>query len=143
MTTHVICNKTDLGRLFTLLNNRELPVTINVTKGKDRSVDQNRLQRMWLNEAATQGDNTAEEYRGYIKLHIGVPILRNENDEFRIAYDRVIKPLAYELKLAAMMLPLDFPVTRLMTTGQHKRYLDDVYAHFTGLGMKLTEPDGG
>lgn len=141
MTTHILENKADVARLFTLLNNRDLPMTVNIRKGKDRSIQQNRTQRMWMNEAAEQGDQTAEEYRGYSKLHFGVPILRNENEEFKAAYDEVIRPLPYELKLKAMMIPLDFPVTRLMGTGQCKRYLDDIYSHFTGLGMRLTEPD--
>jgi hypothetical protein len=39
-----------------------------------------------------------------------------------------------------MRLPLDYAVTRLMKTGQKKRYLDDVWMHFTGLGFKLTKP---
>lgn len=141
MTTHVIENKADLARIFTLLNHRDLPITLNVKKGKDRTLQQNRLQRKWLLEAEAQGDQTAEEYRGYCKLHFGVPILRNENEEFRIAYDRVIRPLDYELKLLAMMVPLDFPVTRLMTTKQNTKYLDTVYKHFTSLGMRLTEPE--
>ena len=104
-------------------------------------MEQNRLQRLWLKEACEQlQDETIEEKRGYCKLHFGVPILRNENDEFKAAYDKIIMPHTYEDKLQMMMLPLDFPVTRLMTTGQHKRYLDDVYHFFTGLGVQLTEP---
>lgn len=141
MTTHIITNKADLARLFTLLNHRDLPITVNVKNGKDRSANQNRLMHMWMHEAEQQGDQTAEEYRGYCKLHFGVPILRNENEEFREAYDEVIRPLPYELKLKAMMVPLDFPCSRLMKTGQMKRYLDDIYNHFTGLGMRLTQPD--
>ena len=141
MSSHIISNKSDLRDLFTLLENRKLPITVNIKKGKDRSVDQNRLQRLWVNEAAEQGDMTAEEYRGYCKLHFGCAILYNENPEFAEAFDEVIRPLSYEHKLKAMMIPLDMPVSRLMTTGQCKRYLDDMWHHFTSLGMKLTDPD--
>lgn len=117
---------------------RNLVITIKA--GKARSVDQNRLQRKWLLEAEAQGDMTAEEYRGYCKLHFGVPILRNENDEFREKYDKIIRPHSYQDKLAMMMEPLDFPITRLMNTKQKGRYLDAMYEHFTGMGFKLTEP---
>lgn len=123
------------------LRGKRLPFTLTVTEGDKRSADQNRLQRLWVNEAAEQGDMTAEEYRGYCKLHFGVPILRNESDEFREKYDRIIKPLPYEQKLELMMEPFDFPVTRLMTTKQKTQYLNDMYQHLRGLGFVLTEPD--
>ena len=40
-----------------------------------------------------------------------------------------------------MAEPFDFPVTRLMTVKQHKRYLDAIYVHYTGLGFGLTDPE--
>jgi hypothetical protein len=39
------------------------------------------------------------------------------------------------------MEPFDFPVTRLMKKRQKMEYLDQIYTHFTGLGMRLTSPD--
>lgn len=142
MVTRVLKSAADRDDFVKLLSGYKLPCTVNLTKGKDRSVEQNRLQRLWLREAVEQlQDETIEEKRAYCKLHFGVPILRNESDEFRKAYDRVIRPHSYEDKLMMMALPLDFPVTRLMTQGQKTRYLNDMWIHFTGLGVKLTEPD--
>ena len=106
-----------------------------------RSTDQNKLQRKWLLEAEAQGDHTAEEYRGFCKLHFAVPILRWELPEFKEKYDRIVKPLPYEAKLELMQEPLDFPCTRLMSKDQKTRYLDAVYQHFTSLGMRLTDPN--
>ena len=79
---------------------------------------------------------------GYCKLHHGVPILRNENDAFKQAYDQVIRPLSYEDKLKTMMVPLDMPVTRIMTTDQKTRYLDAIAQGFLEQGVALTEPEG-
>ena len=141
MSSHIIENVLDLKRLIALLSNRELPMTVNIKKGKDRTVAQNKLQRMWMMEAESQGDQTAEEYRGYCKLHIGVPILRSQDDDFKAAYDAVIRPLTYEQKLKAMMIPLDFSVSRLMTTKQFSEYSKKIYEHFTSKGIKLTDPD--
>ena len=118
----------------------QIPVIEVKKEYRGRSIPQNKLQRKWMNEAAAQGDCTAEEYRGYCKLHFGIAMLRNENEEFRQKYDVHLKHLPYETKYALMMEPFDFPVTRLMNTEQKKRYLDMVYTHFTGLGYKLTEP---
>lgn len=138
----VIENTGDIQNLVTLLRNRELPCTVTVTKGRPRSTKQNRLQRLWVKEAAEQmGDESAEEKRGYCKLVLGVPILRTEDDEFREAYDNHVKGLPYESKLACMMEPIDLPVTRRMTTAQKKQYLDAMYQHFAGLGVHLTDPD--
>lgn len=141
MTTRVLQSAADRDLAIDWLKSFKLPCTVNITKGKNRTNEQNKLQRLWLREAAEQlGEDTPEGYRAYCKLHFGVPILRGENEEFREAYDRIIRPHSYEDKLTMMALPLDFPVTRLMKTGQKKRYLDDVWIHFTNLGVKLTEP---
>ena len=117
------------------------PVVIEVRKeSRHRTWEQNKLQRKWLGEAEQQGDMTAEEYRGYCKLHFGVPILRSEDEEFAAKYEQYIRGLPYETKMALMMEPFDFPVTRLMDTDQKARYLNKIYEYFTGLGMRLTEP---
>lgn len=137
----VIRSKQDLEQLVKYLGNRELPVTVSIAKGAKRSNKQNKTLRLWVGELENQGDMTKEEYRGYCKLHFGVPILRDEHAEFQEQYDRIIRPLAYELKLALMMEPIDFPVTRLMTTAQEKKMLDQIYVHYTGQGFYLTEPD--
>ena len=112
------------------------------TSGKHRRTEQNRLQRLWCHEIAEQlADRTAEEVRGDCKLHFGVPILRAESEEFCAAYDKHIRPLSYETKLAFMSVPLDWPVTRLMTTRQTHDYLEQVRTHFTALGVRLTDPE--
>jgi len=108
---------------------------------KQRTSRQNRLQRLWLDEAAKQGDQTAEEYRAYCKLHFGVPIMRQQSQVFREKYDRIIKPLDYEQKLELMMVPFDFPVTRLMDTANEGKYLDKMYQFFSGIGFVLTDPE--
>lgn len=107
---------------------------------KRRTIDQNKLQRKWCAEAAAQGDMTADEYRGQMKLHHGVPILRRDSDEFREKYDRLIRPRDYAEKLELMQEPIDFQVTRLMTTRQKAEYLDSVYVDLTGRGFRLTDP---
>ena len=142
MPTAILRNSRDIDRLATLMRARKLPLTVTYQNGKHRSVEQNRLQRLWCNQAAEQlGDQTPEGVRGFCKLTMGVPILRAENDDFRVAYDKVVRPLDYEAKLAFMMEPLDFPVTRLMKVGQKVRYLDHMLRHFSELGVELTEPD--
>lgn len=110
-------------------------------QGDERSAQQNRLQQLWHAEAAQQlGDETAEEKRAYCKLHFGVPILRSD-EAFKADYDRVIKPMDYQTKLALMAEPFDFPVTRLMTVKQKKQFLDAIWDHYTGLGVRLSHPD--
>ena len=142
MTTRVIKTEYDRQLLLRLLKEQKLPFTVDITKGKRRSVEQNRLQRLLVNEISEQlGDQTAEEVRGYCKLTIGVPILRAENEHFREHYDAVVKPLPYEIKLKIMQEPLDLPVTRLMLTDQKIRYLDGIYQHFCEKGCVLTVPE--
>jgi len=110
MPTRIIQTDWDRQALDKLLAAQSLPFTVSITKGKSRTTEQNKLQRMWLLEISEQlGDQTAEEVRGYCKLTMGVPILRAENEAFAEKYDRIIKPFPYETKLELMMEPMDSP----------------------------------
>ncbi len=141
MTTRVIRTPYDIDALATLLRARSLPVTVSIVAGAPRTNPQNQLQRKWCQEIAEQlGDRTAEEVRGDAKLRFGVPILRAENEVFCEKYDRLIKPRPYEEKLELMMEPMDFPVTRLMTTKQKARFLDAFAAAYAAQGVQLTMP---
>ena len=103
---------------------------------RDRSIEQNKLQRRLIGIIAKQlGDRTPEEVRGECKLTLGVPVMRAENETFREKYDSVVRPLAYSQKLALMMEPLDMPVTRLMTVKQATVYLDSIFRHYSKLGI--------
>lgn len=142
-TTNRTIETEDQRRMLTkFIEGKKLPFTSTLTDGKHRSTDQNQLQRLWVNEIADQlGDRTAEDVRGYCKLHFGIPILRNENDAFRAEYDLVVRPLPYEAKLKLMMVPFDFGVTRIMTTKQKTAYLDAIHRHFSEEGVILTNPE--
>lgn len=138
----IIESEYDRKMFIRFIEGRKVPFTVSLMDGKHRTNDQNRLQRLWMTEISAQlGDRTPEEARGYCKLTIGVPILREENDVFRAKYDTVVKPLTYEQKLAIMMEPLDLPVTRLFTTRQHHAYLEGIVRHFSAHGVVLTMPD--
>lgn len=135
--------ETDADRraLIRFLEDQPLPLTVSLSKGGKRSLKQNGLQMKWLGEIAAQlGDQTVEEIRGYCKLTLGVPILRADNPDFREHYDAIIRPLPYEHKLAMMMEPFDFKVTRLMNSKQFTAYLDGVHRHFSERGIALTDP---
>lgn len=141
MTTRFLETDHDRRMLIRFVEDQPLPVTVSLTKGGKRSLRQNKLQRLWINEIAEQlADQRPEEVRGYCKLTIGVPILRAENDTFRERYDAIVRPLPYEQKLALMMEPLDFPISRLMTTKQATAYLDGIHRHFSEKGIVLTDP---
>lgn len=137
----LISDESSREALIRFITHHAMPFTITVSPGKLRSVEQNRLQRLWIKEVADQmGDRTPEEVRGYCKLTFGVPILLEENEAFREVYEKVIQPLTYEQRMMIMMVPLDLPVTRFMNVKQKTRYLDQVHKHFSELGIELTDP---
>lgn len=121
------------------LQDAELPLTVRADTKVARSLEQNRLQHLWHCEAAAAlKDETPEDKRAYAKLHFGVPILRNEEEDFRAQYDKLIRPLPYAQKLELMKTPIDFPVSRLMTVDQYSRFLDAIADHYRGQGVQLT-----
>lgn len=141
MTTRLIRDEGSLASLSVLLEKRARPFTVTIRSGLPRTDNQNRLQRKWCAEVAEQmADRSSEEVRGEAKLRFGVPIMRRDHDDFAEKYDRLIKPRPYAEKVELMMEPLDFPVTRLMTTKQKTEYLDAMFAHWTAQGCVLTIP---
>jgi len=141
MTTRFLETDADRRLLIRFLEAQPLPLVVSMSKGGKRTLKQNGLQMKWMGEVATQlGDQTAEEIRGFCKLTIGVPIMRSESPSFREQYDAIIRPLPYEHKLALMMEPFDFKVTRLMDTKQFTTYLDGVHRYWSSKGIALTDP---
>lgn len=141
MPTKVIRQPEHLEALAILLRGRKLPLTVSWAQGASRTAAQNRLAQRWFTDIATQlGDQTHEDVRAECKLKIGVPILRAENEAFLVSYDRTIKHLPYEDKLAAIKA-FDLPVTRLMTTKQMTAFMEEMQRHWTGQGIRLTDPE--
>lgn len=131
----------DADKLAKLLAGRKYPMTVTWTQGALRTTQQNRLAQRWFTDVANQlGDQTHDDVRAYCKLHFGVPILRAENEAFRQSYDLIMRPLPYAAKLAAVK-DMDLPVTRLMTTKQQTQFMDDVQRHWSGMGIRLTDPE--
>jgi hypothetical protein len=144
MTSRIVTTEYERKMLIKLVERQSLPFTASLSSGKSRTWVQNKLQRKWMKEVSEQlGDRNPEDVRAYCKLTLGVPILRAENDDFCEKYDRIIRPLDYKVKLELMAEPMDFPVTRLMSTKQFTTYLDTVFRHFSEQGVILTIPDSG
>lgn len=108
---------------------------------KRRSVSQNSISHAWYGQIAKElREDDSLGWKCYCKLHIGVPILRAEDDDFRYFYDTAIKGMTYERKLNAMKF---LPVTSLMDKAQKSKYLEAVQAEFLPRGVKLEFPADG
>ena len=139
MAERIINNAEELDLWIRFLLARKLPITVSSIDGRDRTMEQNKLQFLWAREAAEQrGDMTADEVRCEWKLVWGVPILREQSPEYRDVYDAAIKPLPYDRKLKAMRF---FPVTSEMKVRQMTAYLDAIQRECAENGIKLTDPD--
>lgn len=139
MTTRTVKNPDELKLLQVYLEGRKRPFTVDITDGRDRSSEQNRLAFKWYAEIAEQTGEDKEDVRARCKLEIGVPILREASEQFRKTYDRLIRPLDYDDKLAAIR-DMDLPVTRLMKVSEMSEYMDLVFRRHSEFGIVLTVP---
>jgi hypothetical protein len=116
-------------------------VVVSLRPGKDRTLDQNAL---WfalykrIAEMTQIGD--ASDARKYCKLHHGVQILINEDEDYRAAWHRTTKHLSYAEKLDLMgdcklLGPDGFPVTSLFNRAQGVAYTDRIVADFSAHGV--------
>lgn len=125
-----------IGQFRELWHSRRY-LEVSIKEGKGRSVEQNAVMHGWFGQVARElREDDARGVKRFCKLHFGVPILRAEDDEFRDAYDRVIRPLQYEQKLVAMDI---LPVTSRMTTLQLDRCMADIQSHYAP-GVTLVYP---
>lgn len=138
MVTRAVKNEDELTLLTTYLKGRKRPFTVEITDGRDRSSEQNKLAFKWYKEISEQTGEDVEDVRARCKLEIGVPILR-EDEKFRATYDRLVRPLSYPDKLELIKVN-DWPVTRLMKVEQMSRYLDLVFRTHSEIGVVLTIP---
>ena len=141
MTSRVVDTEAKRELAVRFIKELPMPFTMETQKGRRRSSEQNRTQFLWFTEIAEQTGQTVEEARAYCKLHIGVPILRAENEIFRVEYDEVIRPMAYETKMRLMGGAFDFSVTRRMTVAQAQQYLDGIQKFAAEQGIILTSPE--
>ena len=141
MPTRIIRQPEHVDALADLLKGLKLPVTVSWEVGEPRRKAQNRLAQRWFTDISRHfGDRTHEEVRGECKMRFGVPVLREESEAFRMSYDRTLKHLPYEDKLAAI-IAFDLPVTRLMTVKQMGAFMDSVEREYRAQGVYLTDPE--
>ena len=111
---------------------------LSVKTGKARSLDQNAIGHVWYEQISRElREETPLGVKCFCKLHYGVPILRAENEDFRIQYDTVLKPLSYDKKLLAMNF---LPVTSLMSKDQLSQYLSAMQEAYADR-VQLTFPE--
>lgn len=139
MTQRIIKTPDDLKKLIAFLGTRKLPLTVEITDGRNRTKEQNSLAFKWYGEISAQTGEDIEDVRARCKLEIGVPIMRAASDQFRATYDRLVRPLPHADKLA-LIRDTDMPVTRLMKVKDMTRYMDLVFQRHAEFGIDLTIP---
>jgi hypothetical protein len=139
MVQRTVKDNDELALLKLYLDGRKRPFTVDITEGRDRSTEQNRLAFKWYVEISDQTGEDREDVRARCKLEIGIPILRSEVERFRLTYDRIIRPLPYPDKME-LIRDTEMPVTSLMNVDQMSRYLDIVFRRHSEIGVVLTIP---
>ena len=134
----------DTGPVIGALIKLTPPYTVTIKEGEEPRRDrQNAFAfQAYSDIAKILRDRDPMEVRAETKLHIGVPIMREENEQFRAQYDRLIRPMDYEDKLALMVEPMDFPVTRMMNVKQMSRYITNMLRHWDARGAVVMMPEG-
>lgn len=117
-------------------------VRFSIKTGKDRTLDQNALSFQLytdLHRAKRDTFPSVNDARAHCKLHYGVPIRRQEPD-FNETYCALIRDrFTYEEKLALMLEPVDFPVTRGMTRAQFTEFVEAIKHAFPDVHFRPFE----
>ena len=138
MAHRVLASPADLDAFIEFLTGLKLPVTVEWVQGRDRTGEQNRTMWLWAAQAGQQLGETADEVQRRWKLTHGVPILREDSEEFRQFYDQSLKRLPYELKLEAMRF---VPVTSEFKVKQMIRFMDAIWKECGEQRIHLTDPE--
>ncbi|MFQ5622416.1 MAG: hypothetical protein ACE5FS_03370 [Paracoccaceae bacterium] len=145
MPTSIIKDDFGRGALFKRLSLMKYPFTVQVKKGRDRTVEQNRTMFFLLSQLAEQSGETMEECRAEMKLAVAVPMMRAEDDDFREFWQKMVvdrsPALGWEQQLSLMTGRYEIPVTRLMTTEQMNRLFDGIIRWAAEGGHYLVMPE--
>lgn len=120
-------------------------LVVSMRPGKDRTVDQNTFWfKLYGRIAQMTKIGQVEDARCYCKLHIGVPIIRRDCEEFRDGWNRLFLHLTYEEKLhlmgeCSLFGPDGFPVTRLFGRAQGIEYTNRIVDEFTAKGVVFSD----
>lgn len=139
MVTRTVKNDYEFGLLTTYLQGRKRPFTVEITDGRDRSAEQNRLAFKWYAEISDQTGEDREDVRARCKLKFGLPILMESSEAFRDLCRRRIKPLSPAERIEVIR-DFDIPITRLMKVDQMTAYMDALFRHHAEFGIALTIP---
>lgn len=139
MAHRIIRTEEDRTMLKAFIDGRKLPFSAEITEGRDRSKEQNKLAFKWYGEISEQTGEEIEDVRARCKLEIGVPIMRRASDKFKATYDRLVRPLPHEDK-QELIRDTEMPVTSLMNITQMTEYLDLMFRRHSEFGIVLTIP---
>lgn len=129
-----------ISRLTAMFRDKKY-VVVSLRPGKDRTLDQNALWfALYKRIAEMTQIGEPVDARKYCKLHHGVQILLNTDEEFCAAWYRTMRHLSYEEKLDMMgdcklFGPDGFPVTSLFNRAQGVAYTERVVADFSARGV--------
>jgi len=141
MTSIIVNSDTSLQSFFGMVRDaykQHHYLKFSMRTGKDRSLDQNAISHAWYEQLSRElPEDDVLGWKSYCKLHLGVPILLAEDEEYRKAYDSVLKGLSYEQKITAMS---HWPVTSQMTVKQLSKYLEAMQKEFIEKGVLLEFP---
>ena len=115
-------------------------LVITIKPGRDSPLDQTALWFACYKRISQVLNWHIDEARRYCKLHFGVPLMRNECQDFRKSWNELLLHLSYEKKLELMganplLGPDGFPVTRLFNRAQGIEYTNRVVDGFREQGV--------
>lgn len=115
---------------------------VTIKEEGSQSDKQRNLSFRWYADLAKQKEGwTATDARAYCKLHFGIALLRETEPDYRDQWDSMFRDtLSYEQKLALMVEPHDYPVTRLLGVKGMIEYLDRVQRGMAEKGYWLSDP---
>lgn len=115
---------------------------VSVRTGKRRTLDQNALSFQLytdIHRAKPETFPSVNDARAYCKLHFGVGIRRQEADYNEVYAGMIRDRFSYEEKLALMIEPVDFPVTRGMSRKQFSEFVEAIKAAFPDVHFRPFE----
>lgn len=99
---------------------------------------QNNLIHKWFGEISEQrGENTPLEVKTICKRMFFIPILRAEREDL----NELLTSLAGLPEEQKMLLIEMLPVTSECTVKQMTRGMDDMFMHYSEMGVVLTQPE--
>jgi len=142
MATRILRTPSDLEGWKRFLDGFQLPCTVSVIKGAERSGQQNRTVHKWFSQIGDEFGEPAHTVKARCKYRFGLPIMIRDNPRWVEKWSPLYSPILSDGTAEQKALAFEaVPMTSEFTTKQMAEFMTAIQTEYLPKGVALIDPE--